>query len=554
MSGSWIRDISVLVVLALVGICAPLGLRPLGNPDEGRYTEIPREMAESGDFVTPRLNGLKYFEKPPLLYWLSAVTFKTFGLNHFTARLWNGLFAVLGLVLAYAAGRDLYGRAAGIAAATVLGTCLLYYAISQIVILDMAVSVTISGALFAFICGIRREPGAPRRWCFLACYAFMALAVLSKGLIGVALPGAVMFLWTLLLNRWRSLFPLHLVLGSLLFLAIALPWHVLVARANAEFFDFYFIHEHFERFTSKAHKRFEPWWFLIPCLLVGLFPWLFFSIQAVHDAIKGGWKERGKHAEAWFLLIWIVFIMAFFSKSQSKLIPYVLPVFPAVAVLFGRYFASAWKDNTYRPLKRGAWALATFLALAFVAVFFIKVPSSRPELLSLMPGLRIWVILYAGASVALLVHGLRRQSARMILTTVTLVGLGFILTLQTAGQVVDTRSTHSLAPLIKDKLKPDDRVFSVMMYTQDLPVYLERPISVVSYIGEMAFGIEAEPEISARRFIPKAVFLKEWDKPTTSYAVMRASHYDHWFRDELPHSLLGRTHRLVLVSNASDSP
>jgi 4-amino-4-deoxy-L-arabinose transferase-like glycosyltransferase len=178
-------------------------------------------MAVTGDFVTPRLDGVKYFEKPPLVYWLSAVTFRAFGVNEFTARLWNGLFSALGVLLTYAAARALYDRATGIGSAVVLSTFLIYFALSQIVLLDMAVAVTISGALLAFIVAMQEPAGKKRFALFMAFYVFMALATLSKGLIGIALPGAVLFFWVLLLNRWRALWPFYPITGTLLLLAIA---------------------------------------------------------------------------------------------------------------------------------------------------------------------------------------------------------------------------------------------------------------------------------------------------------------------------------------------
>jgi 4-amino-4-deoxy-L-arabinose transferase-like glycosyltransferase len=146
LRSTWIKDLLLLTLMVGLWFCGLLGLRPLANPDEGRYTEIPREMAASGDFVTPRLNGVKYFEKPPLLYWLSAITFKAFGVNQFTARLWNGLFAVLGVLMTYVAARVLHGRTAGLWSSVVLATSLMYYGLTSVVLLDMAVAVEMAGA------------------------------------------------------------------------------------------------------------------------------------------------------------------------------------------------------------------------------------------------------------------------------------------------------------------------------------------------------------------------------------------------------------------------
>jgi len=299
---SWGRDLALLTLVLSLWFGLFLGSRSFNNPDEGRYTEIPREMAATGDYVTPRLNGVKYFEKPPLVYWLSALTFEvvgpmagTDGVNEWTARLWGAVFALAGALMTYAAGRALYGRAAGWWAALVVATALLYYGLSRIILLDMVVGVTIAGALFAFIVGIREPAGARRRWLFLAFYACMALATLTKGLIGFLLPCMVAFVWLLVFNQWRALRPCYPVVGALLLLAITVPWHVLAALRNPSvdglvwpgyahglelhhagqdpgWMWFYFVREHYLRFTTTEHGRFEPAWFSCRCLSRGCFP------------------------------------------------------------------------------------------------------------------------------------------------------------------------------------------------------------------------------------------------------------------------------------------
>src|SRR5574337_68433 len=145
-----LRDLVLLTVLigALFGIM--LGNRPLSVPDEGRYVEIPREMATTGDYLTPRLNGIKYFEKPVLFYWLEAFSIRLFGLDESGLRLWPALFALFGCLAVYAAGKRLFGRRAGFLAAIVLSTSVLYYALSRVIILDMPVSVLLTVSMLSF--------------------------------------------------------------------------------------------------------------------------------------------------------------------------------------------------------------------------------------------------------------------------------------------------------------------------------------------------------------------------------------------------------------------
>ncbi|MCX6880114.1 MAG: glycosyltransferase family 39 protein [Verrucomicrobia bacterium] len=553
-SGSWLRDLAVLVVVAGLWFCSLLGLRPLSNPDEGRYAEIPREMAVTGDFVTPRLDGVKYFEKPPLAYWLTALTFRHFGVSEFTARLWVALFALIGVLGTYAAARVIYGRGTGIWAAIVLSTSLLYYVLSQIILLDMAVAVTMSGALFAFILAMREPPGRRRLGLLLVFYACMALATLSKGLIGIAIPGAVIFLWVLVLNRWRDLWPFYPVVGTGWLLAIAAPWHLLAARANPDFLNFYFIHEHWLRFTTRIHGRYEPWWFFLPVLLVGLFPWVFFAWQAVRAALGEGWQARRQHAEAWFLVIWVVFIVAFFSKSQSKLIPYILPVFPALAVLIGHHVAGMWQGRPGLKYRLGGGAFILSALCLAAACLVAPAPADQPAIAAWLPVLRIALggTLLVGAAFAF--HGWRREQPRCMLSAITLSSTLFLFVVNLGGGAFDKASTKNLAMILKPMLQTGDRVYSVGCYAQDLPVYLGRLVSVVDFHGELEFGINAEPALTAARFLEREDLPGQWAQAGAAYAVIRRSSYAEWFASAgMPHDVIAETPRFVLVAKRDHS-
>lgn len=549
-SKGWCKDLLVIALIAAIWFCALLGDRPLSNPDEGRYTEIPREMAVTGDFVTPRLNGVKYFEKPPLVYWLSALTFRQFGINEFTARLWCGLFAMFGVLLTYAAGRVLYDRGTGIWAAFALATTLLYYALSQIILLDMAVAVMISGTLFMFIMAVREPTGRKRFALFMAFYVFMALATLSKGLIGIALPGAVIFLWVLLLNRWKQLWPFYPIVGTLVLLAIAAPWHVLAAKANHDFLNFYFYHEHWLRFFTRIHKRFEPWWFFIPIFIGGMFPWVYFSLPALRLSLTGGWRARREHAPAWFMVIWTVFIILFFSKSQSKLVPYILPVFPACAILIGRYLSAVWEGRTTWS-RAGIIGLGVTVLLLGIALFVVPAPKNQPDLAAYMPILRLTAGIPLLVGSAAIFLGLKRDSVRMVFGSIALTLIFFLTAAGFGSGYFNKASSIEFADLLKPVLKADDRVYSVGFYSQDLPVYLNRLISVVDYEGELEFGIHSEPDVSGPRFLSKESFAEQWKQPGQAYALVRLSAFKKWLIPMgLEYEIMDKSDRFVLIKRS----
>lgn len=413
-NSSWRRDLLWLALAFGLLLGFRLGSYPLNNPDEGRNVEIPREMLATGDWVTPRLNGVNYFEKPPLMYWAVGACLKFFGASEWSMRATPALFALGGILLTYAAARRLHGRTAGLAAATVLGTSLLYFGTGRFLVLDMAVSVLMSATLFCFILGVQEPPGARRRWLFYGLYASAALATLTKGFIGFLVTGAVMFLWLLVFNQWKRLRPLHLPSGIALFLAIAAPWHVLAAMRNETWAHRYIYFEHWARFTTTEHGRYQPWHYFIWILIGGLFPWIAFLWPAVRDAVRGGWARRGENATGWFLVTWVAFIFLFFTKSQSKLPAYILPVFPALAVLVGAWLAKVMADPA--GVLRLRWSLRVFTFACGLLAAALLLAVLRPGLvirdpaqaLALRtPGLLLAGVLLAGGVWAPIVARLR---------------------------------------------------------------------------------------------------------------------------------------------------
>lgn len=523
-----IRDLIILTILTGIFFTFMLGNRPLSAPDEGRYVEIPREMVATGDYLTPRLNGVKYFEKPVLFYWLEAFSIKLFGLHEFTLRLWPAMLALLGCLSVAVAGARLFGRLTGILAAAILATSLLYYAMSRAIILDLPVSILITAALLSFLVGTHEPPGLKRRLYLWGFFAFSALAVLTKGLIGIFIPGIVIGAWILLLGEWHIVKTLYLPSGLVLFLLIAAPWHIMVGRANPEFFNFYFIHEHFARYLTKVHGRYQPVWFFIPILLLGLFPWSAFLVQAINHSIPSTWRERHEHRDALFLILWAGLVFTFFSISSSKLIPYILPVFPPIALLIGRYCAASWDRRDFPGVRTGYVVLMIF-ALTFAAALFclpffrLPISADAGDIVRLGP----WRVIIAltittGAVTAWgLAHYRSFRHAFIVLAVTSSL---FLLEGNAAAPFVDVKSVKSLAITLKDRLQSGDEVVSYQTYYQDLPVYLEKRITVVDWKGELEFGTEMED--TSQWMIDSATFWKRWDGPSTIYMLTEIKKYD----------------------------
>ncbi|HEX9021068.1 MAG TPA: phospholipid carrier-dependent glycosyltransferase, partial [Nitrospirota bacterium] len=539
--------------LSCVFFCFMLGSRPLSVPDEGRYVEIPREMVATGDYLTPRLNGVKYFEKPALFYWLEAFSIKLFGLDEFTLRLWPALFALSGCLVVSAAGARLFGRLSGLLAATALATSFLYYAMSRAIILDMPVTVFLTAALLSFLVSIR-EAGPARRLYLWSFYAFSALAVLTKGLIGVLIPALVIGAWIILLGEWRTLKSMELPAGIAIFLLIAAPWHILITRANPDFFHFYFIQEHFLRYLTKMHGRYQPPWFFIPIVLLGLFPWSAFLLQSIKHSLPSSWQERHEHRDAVFLMLWALLVFLFFSASDSKLVPYILPVLPPLSLLIGRYLAAAWdRDRLAFPGVRAGYVVA-FAILLLLAGAFLALPVVRqaPNALSLGPYRYSFAVTLAAGGLAAWALA-RYRNFRQAFAALAVTSMIFLVQANAAAARVDTKSVKPLAVALKPLLKPGDEVASYRKYYQDLPVYLERRITVVDWHGELDFGAAAED--TSQWMITGDEFWKRWQGPATMYMITDIETYDSLRKD--PAIVLfpvARDQRDILVANREVKP
>lgn len=550
----WLVDLALLTLLIGALFYLGLGGRALSVTSEARYAELPREMLLSGDWVTPRLNGVKYFEKPPLFYWVQAGVYGLFGYgSEFVVRAATAFVSLLCALMTYAAGRVLYGRLAGIFAAAMLSTGLLYFGLSRVVLLDMPVALFLAATLFCFILGVHAGPGRARSLYFYAMYVAAAGAVLTKGLIGMLLPGLVVLVWLALTGRWSLLKEARLVTGTILFLALAAPWHILAAERNHDFLRFYFIHEHFQRFTTTVHNRYQPPWFFIVAIIGGWLPWTLFMAQATLHSLQGFWARRRTDGIELFLVLWIALITLFFSISDSKLIPYIMPVFPAIALFFGRYFADAWNGVAVRGFRPAMLALTVLFLPLMVTPFVLKLVADGKLGATLNDaGSALWWFTAAMALAFVAMVWAIRQADRRREIVAALAGAALICLSgnHIANQYRDD-SIKSLALMVKPELTPETEVVSYKHYFQDLPFYLDRTVTVVDWLGELEFGTNAE-EMPKRWMIDSAEFWKRFAGTDPMVVYMRRETWEGEMqksplRDRMV--LIGTTRRNAVIAN-----
>jgi 4-amino-4-deoxy-L-arabinose transferase-like glycosyltransferase len=505
---------------------ALLAGRPLFDPDEGRYAEIPSEMLSGGDWVIPHLNALVYLEKPPLQYWLTALAFRGFGQNEFAARLCTGLAGFLSLATVFFVGRKLWGIDAGVRALLFTSASTLFVLLGHQLTLDMLLSFFLTAALGCFLLAqaqaqaqaqARRGSLVAGRVWMLGCWAAMAFAMLTKGLIGMLIPAATLIVYVVWQRDWTLLRRLNLRWGLPLFTAIAAPWFVLAARANPQFLRFFFVREHFQRFLTPIEHRTQPWWFFAPVLVVGIMPWLPQAVRALASPLADR-APRGQFDAARVLWIWCVFVLIFFSCSDSKLIPYILPAVPALALLCAGRKAG---DGRAGVLAGALLSLASCAGILAYASGRWSSAEARGLLLLIRP--MLWwtcILLTAGAliSISCVLRG-RPRAALAGLCISWFLASGTILVAANAAQSLFSAKDIALALRLRTAASGavDVPIFAVQSYQQSLIFYLQRPVVLVDYRDEFDLGLTQDP---SRGIATLRQFADAWQPLSDGFAVM----------------------------------
>lgn len=469
---SWLMDLTGIICLSGLFYVLWLGHHPLFTPDEGRYCEVAREMVASGDYITPRLNGVAFLDKPALYYWLQASAIHFFGLREWALRLWPALLGVLGCTATFATGRILFSRRTGWLGAVLLATSPMYYGGAHYANLDLEVAVLISLTLFALICGLREPDKRLRSALRFIVWPLAALAFLTKGMIALAFPGIVTALWLSAAGQWHLVKRMHLMTGPLIFTVIVLPWYLLVEKANPGFFHFFFITQQVSRFLAHGDfNNLSPWWFYLPVVLAGFLPWSIFALQSIGRVIR----EKGLKSTDGFFLLWFATVLIFFSIPKSKTIGYILPVFPPLALMTAR-----WLDvHAHELLSRQKLSLILFFTLAW----------------GVLPGVALGTFLqhhplwpWLAATSVLLIFG-GGLMLRLVRTGATVgngfyllaaIALGFCLLFLGSAPELNHDSIKPLAVQLKSTLQADDEVITYYKYWQDLPLYLQKRITIVA--------------------------------------------------------------------------
>ncbi len=460
-----------------------LGAYSLKEPDEGRYAEIPREMTVLGDYVVPHLNFVRYFEKPPLLYWATALSYKAFGKSEWSFRFPNALFALLTVLATYFFAARRFSERCAFLSSVMLLSSFIFFAMGHVVTIDMLFSFLLFASL---LCFHEFYLSGRRRFLYLF-FSALALAVLAKGPAALILLVVTIVLFLLAERRLSFLKEMASARGVLLFVVIAVPWFILVCLREKEFFQFFFVDQNVTRFLTTKHRRSGPFYYFFPVLFGGLFPWSVFLPRAVLRL----WNER----QIRLLLIWCAVVFVFFSASGSKLPPYILPVFPALAMVLAFLFEREWLTPV--RLRQEVVVYAAFLVIVALGTLalgsgvldrYLSGVAGAQDALRGTSCLSLWV--FGVSLAALILLGLRRVRAFGPLACV-LAAYSFLVLfaiMVNAGLVDRFNTTKRLALAINSAGHADAAIVDFGSFDETLPFYTGKRIYVADYRGELAMG------------------------------------------------------------------
>ncbi len=494
-NGAW-RWILLILTAAFLVL---LFYRGLLDPDEGRYAEIPREMVSSGKWMEMRLFGVRYYEKPPLTYWITALPLRVFGPHDWAARL--PLFpaglalAALGFLIASRG----WGRARGLPATLIAVTMFgLFFAMSM-PIPDSYLTLWFAALCILLFYAFRPDAGARRRWaCLLAAAVFAFLGTMTKGLIAIVLPAGVLFLWLLWERRLKSLRTLPVFAAAALYLALMVPTVWRLEKYNPGFTQYFFVDEHLSRFigTRRDQLHGKPPWFFLTTLPILLIPWTFFIFRTVRTLVVQ--RVLSRDSVSRFLLVWAAVVIVFFSASTGKLMSYIMPSLLPLGLLVGRWGVAEPLDGS--RTDRRLWMLG-FLPLPLVNILlpliwalgwlgFFPEDLAVPDPLSAAP-----LALTAVAAVMLTLRRSTTVAGAAMLAALFYMGLAFLLS-PLAGTDMNARLFRNSKPLFQElaaRMEPEDRLVMMYRYKPSAVFYTQRIPVLHGVVNELCYGMDAEP-------------------------------------------------------------
>jgi 4-amino-4-deoxy-L-arabinose transferase-like glycosyltransferase len=467
-----------VLVLTIFFAFFRLGSVTLFDVDEAVFSEATKEMVESGDWITPTYNGENRYDKPILFYWLMAGSYTIFGINEFGARFPSAVAACLLIYSLFFFTKHFQDETTALYAAISCVLSLSFFVYSHAAVTDMTLTLFISLSLFSFyfsVAGSEKNKGKDTLYSY-GFYLFSALAFLTKGLIGIVFPFGIALIYMIATEKLTGIKKVFRFKGLILFILISAPWYLAQFSINGqEFFDQFIMKHHFKRYVGVISGHKGPFYYYIPVLLVGLFPWIAYLPAGIKHALKE--KDRF----SLFALLWVTFLFVFFSLSTTKLPNYILPVIPAASLLI----ASGMKVQDKRWRQFSHFFMAA-MALLISAAFLI----SRQYLIKFGIDDFEWLYLLAAIPAGIVVLSVYSASTKkgfnIVLAVLMILFLSVlsIKVLPIISQYLQgTLYKYSL--YAKEKLSPDENIF----------VYGINNPSIVFYSGHKVIPLKGKNDL-----------------------------------------------------------
>jgi len=524
--------INLVIFIAFVGVALILGFGagsfPLISPDEPRYAETAREMLERLDFIVPFCDYEPRYDKPILFYWFELLFFKTIGINELAARLPSVIAGTASVWLAFLLG-SFHGF--GILAGLVALTTFQIFIFSKIAITDMLLNFLISASVCFFYIGYLRRANTKKKFAFkdklssrwlISSIVMMALGMLCKGPVAVVLPLLVIIVFLILekdlvafaLNTW-----VELLIGLVIFVLLTLPWYLLVhMKTGGAFTQEFFIGHNFNRFTSVHTGHSAPFWFYVPVIAIGFFPWSFFVIQSLIGVDYSGKfnmrSDRTQNSKLnLFCLIWFLVVFGFFTISRTKLPTYIMPVYLPLIILVANWWTDKFKatrSNSFKNLD----ALLGFAVLCLVSclAMYLSTTVFKPALSQIdnsgffIPIMLIGFLLAGSALIAMTATLYRTKIAFGFIVVVTMICY-FIATKSILIPYAFYRDSGSKA--FAQSLSVDDKLATFIVHNTVYCFYAQRNIPKLT--NHQFYQYLSSPDINEKFFVTKTRYLKDFD-------------------------------------------
>ncbi len=491
------RLYTLLLGLFICVYLLPLGIRPLMEPDETRYGAIPREMIATGNWISPHLNGLRYFEKPPLGYWLNSISIMAFGESGFAIRLPSALSVGLSALLIMLLIRQAFPREeiwAGPIAALVFLTSLEVPVVGTFGVLDSMLAAALTLTMVCFFLASQAAHGSSRRrWFLIAAGIGCGLAFLIKGFLALVVPALTMGAYLVWQRRWRDLVGLAwlpLIVATL----TVLPWSLAIHRQEPDFWNFFFWNEHVRRFLggSQEAQHPEPFWYFLAAAPAIFLPWTFL-LPAAGIGLRAKIQDHGSRQLIHFCLAWFCLPFLFFSLSSGKLVTYILPCFPPFAILVSIGLLSLLRANRFRPFQIGA-GVAVFifglLPLAFFLIQFIGINGITPPYAKTWQGLLAISGLLVMALLPLAASQAQNWNNKIVLFALSSALLLCVAPFLMPAQTIEMKSPGALLLEHKKEVHADTLILSDEESLRAVCWYLQRAdILLVRDAGEVTYGL-----------------------------------------------------------------